>query len=57
MDKEFDLIYLPGGQPRTDNLANDPNIEKLLQKNAKPEEIYRGYLCHTHRITKIGCSK
>lgn len=32
MDKEFDLICLPGGQPGTDNLKNDPRIEKLLQK-------------------------
>ena len=32
MDKEFDLICLPGGQTGTDNLKNDPRIEKLLQK-------------------------
>ena len=32
MDKEFDLICLPGGQPGTDNLNKDPHIEKLLQK-------------------------
>jgi protein deglycase len=32
MDKEFDLIYLPGGQPCTDNLKNDLRIFKLLQK-------------------------
>lgn len=30
MDKEFDLICLPGGQPGTDNLNKDPRIEKLL---------------------------
>ena len=32
MDKEFDLICLPGGQPGTDNLNKDPRIEQLLQK-------------------------
>lgn len=32
MDKEFDLICLPGGQPGTDNLNKDPRIEKLLLK-------------------------
>jgi 4-methyl-5(b-hydroxyethyl)-thiazole monophosphate biosynthesis len=32
MDKEFDMICLPGGQPGTDNLKNYPRIEKLLQK-------------------------
>jgi protein deglycase len=32
MDKEFDLIFLPGGQPGTDNLKNDLRIIKLLQK-------------------------
>jgi protein deglycase len=30
--KEFDLIFLPGGQPGTDNLKNDLRIDKLLQK-------------------------
>ena len=32
MDKEFDMFFLPGGQPGTDNLKNDMRIEKLLQK-------------------------
>jgi protein deglycase len=32
MDKEFDLIFLPGGQPGTENLKNDLRIVKLLQK-------------------------
>jgi protein deglycase len=32
MENEFDLICLPGGQPGTDNLNNDPRIEELLQK-------------------------
>jgi protein deglycase len=32
MDKEFDLIFLPGGQPGTDNLKNDLRIVKLLHK-------------------------
>jgi protein deglycase len=32
MNKEFDLIFLPGGQPGTDNLKNDLRIIKLLQK-------------------------
>jgi protein deglycase len=32
IDKEFDLICLPGGQPGTDNLKNDLRIVKLLQK-------------------------
>ncbi len=32
LEKEFDLIYLPGGQPGTDNLKNDPRIEQILKK-------------------------
>ena len=32
MDKDFDMICLPGGQPGTDNLNKDPRIEKILQK-------------------------
>ncbi|MZH03627.1 MAG: DJ-1/PfpI family protein, partial [Nitrospinae bacterium] len=32
LDKEFDLIVLPGGQPGTDNLRNDARVSQLLKK-------------------------
>jgi hypothetical protein len=32
MDNEFDLIYLPAGQPSTNNFKYDQRIVKLLQK-------------------------
>ena len=32
LDKEFDLIVLPGGQPGTDNLKGDARIIQLVKK-------------------------
>ena len=32
LEKEFDLIVLPGGQPGTDNLKNDVRVSQLLNK-------------------------
>ncbi len=44
MDKEFDLICLPGGQPGTDNLKNDLRIEKILQK-MQSQKKYIAAIC------------
>jgi protein deglycase len=38
MDNEFDLIYLPSGQPSTNNLKNDLREIKLLQKMQDQEK-------------------
>ncbi len=32
LEKEFDLIVLPGGQPGTDNLKGDARVVQLLKK-------------------------
>ena len=44
MDKEFDLIFLPGGQPGTENLKNDLRVVKLLQK-MQDQEKYISAIC------------
>ncbi len=31
IDKDFDLLVLPGGQPGTDNLAADPRVKTMLE--------------------------
>lgn len=35
LEREFDMIVLPGGQPGTDNLKADPRIAALLKKMAQ----------------------
>jgi 4-methyl-5(b-hydroxyethyl)-thiazole monophosphate biosynthesis len=42
--KEFDAIILPGGQPGSRNLRDDPNVIKLLQLQAK-QDRYLGAIC------------
>ena len=32
LDKQFDMIVLPGGQPGADNLQNDPRVTPLTEK-------------------------
>lgn len=32
LDKEFDMIVLPGGQPGTNHLKADPRVARLLKK-------------------------
>jgi protein deglycase len=44
MEKEFDLIFLPGGQPGTENLKNDLRVVKLLQK-MQDQEKYISAIC------------
>ena len=44
LEKDFDLICLPGGQPGTDNLKNDERIEKIL-KRMQREDKYIAAIC------------
>ena len=44
LEKDFDLICLPGGQPGTDNLKNDERIEKIL-KRMHQEGKYIAAIC------------
>jgi len=34
LDQEFDMIVLPGGQPGSDHLRDDPRIQRLLRAQA-----------------------
>jgi protein deglycase len=51
MEKEFDMICLPGGQPGTDNLNNDPRIEKLLKK-MQSQGKYVAAICAAPTVLK-----
>jgi 4-methyl-5(b-hydroxyethyl)-thiazole monophosphate biosynthesis len=42
--KQFDAIILPGGQPGSRNLRDDPNVIKLLQQQAHRDK-YLGAIC------------
>lgn len=44
LEKDFDLICLPGGQPGTDNLKNDERIEKILTR-MQQEDKYIAAIC------------
>ena len=41
---DLDLLVLPGGQPGTDNLKNDPRITALLKKMADKKKLI-GAIC------------
>ncbi len=51
MDKDFDLICLPGGQPGTDNLKQDIRVEKLLKKMHE-EGKYIAAICAAPTVLK-----
>jgi len=39
LDKSYDMIVLPGGQPGATNLEHDPRIRKLLQEMAANNKV------------------
>lgn len=41
---DFDMIVLPGGQPGTTNLNNDPRVKSLLKKFASQNKLL-GAIC------------
>ncbi|WP_022668146.1 DJ-1 family glyoxalase III [Desulfospira joergensenii] len=60
MDKEFDLIVLPGGIPGAMNLQKSKELEILLKKQAEKEKYY-GAICaspavvlHHHGLVRPG---
>ncbi|MCG8639787.1 MAG: DJ-1/PfpI family protein, partial [Desulfobacterales bacterium] len=44
MDREFDLIVIPGGIPGADNLAASESLGTLLKKQAEQNRYY-GAIC------------
>jgi len=50
-EKEFDMIYLPGGQPGTDNLKKDKRIEKIL-KRMQNQNKYIAAICAAPTVLK-----
>ena len=50
-EKEFDLIFLPGGQSCTDNLKKDKRIEKIL-KRMQNQDKYIAAICAAPTVLK-----
>ncbi len=50
-EKEFDLIFLPGGQPGTDNLKKDARIEKILRR-MQNQDKYISAICAAPTVLK-----
>ena len=49
LDKQFDMIVLPGGQPGADNLQNDQRVISLLKKQANNNK-YIAAICAAPKI-------
>ncbi|HQH54831.1 MAG TPA: DJ-1/PfpI family protein [Candidatus Hydrogenedentes bacterium] len=46
---DYDMVVLPGGQPGTDNLDNDPRIHKVLKKMAGSGKFV-GAICAAPKV-------
>ena len=42
--RDFDLIFLPGGQPGTDNLRKDPQVQRILREASEAKKTI-GAIC------------
>jgi len=49
MDRDFDMLVLPGGLPGADNLNADPRIRELLKKLADSGR-WTGAICAAPRV-------
>jgi len=49
LDKDFDMIVLPGGLPGADHLRDDPRIIALVQKMAKQQK-YTAAICAAPKV-------
>lgn len=45
MERDFDMMVLPGGLPGADHLNADPRIHTLFEAIGCERQIYRGNLC------------
>jgi len=53
--RDFDLVFLPGGQPGTDNLRKDPQAQRILQEASEAKKTI-GAICAAPLIlAEAGC--
>tara|TARA_Y100001960_G_scaffold332771_1_gene434727 strand:- start:889 stop:1437 length:549 start_codon:yes stop_codon:yes gene_type:complete len=57
MEDDFELIYLPGGQPGTDNLKKDIRIENLLKRMLKQDKLIAAICAAPVILKKAGILK
>ena len=57
LEKDFDLICLPGGQPGTDNLKNDVRIENILKRMQQDEKFIAAICAAPTVLQKAGILK
>lgn len=49
LEKDYDMLVLPGGLPGADNLNDDPRIQTLLQKMANRDK-YTAAICAAPKV-------
>ncbi len=49
LEREYDMVVLPGGMPGADHLDNDPRIAELLKKMAARER-YTAAICAAPKV-------
>jgi len=49
LEKDFDMIVLPGGLPGADHLNNDPRIQKIVKRLAANNK-YTAAICAAPRV-------
>ena len=49
LEQSFDMVVLPGGQPGSDNLEQDPRIRRLLQRMAN-DGGYTAAICAAPKV-------
>lgn len=54
LQKEYDMVVLPGGLPGADHLDNDPRIQALLKKMANSEKFTAAICAAPKVLASVG---
>jgi len=53
--RDFDLLFLPGGQPGTDNLRKDPQVQRILQEAFEAKKTIGAICAAPSILAEAGC--